>query len=68
MEASLAAAHRALVKAKGFADEMNDEGAYLDIQQIEIELVRVAEGSLRATGRRVLRDRLSGDSAQRSVS
>lgn len=58
MEAHLAAAHRAVTRAKACADHMSDEGAYLDLLQIEVELVRVAEGSLRAGNRkRVLQER-----------
>lgn len=58
MEAHLAAAHRAVTRAKACADHMSDEGAYLDLLQIEVELVRVAEGSLRAGNRkRVLVER-----------
>jgi hypothetical protein len=52
MEAHLARAHRAIVSAKQAADAMNDDGAWLDLQQIEVEIVRVAEGSLKAGGRK----------------
>jgi hypothetical protein len=48
MEAELARAHRALVHAKRAADLMDDNGAYLDITQIEVEVVRVAEASLKS--------------------
>lgn len=54
MEAHLAAAHRAVTRAKDCADHMSDEGAYLDLLQIEVELVRVAEGSLHAGKRKPL--------------
>jgi hypothetical protein len=61
MESKIAVAHRAVVAAKNAADEMGDDGAYLDLQQIEVELCRVAEGSLRGKGRSLIAGQLSID-------
>jgi hypothetical protein len=47
MEAELARAHRALVHAKQAADRIGDNGAYLDIQMLEVEITRLAEASLK---------------------
>ena len=47
MESCLARAHRALCSAKEAADRLGDDGSWLDIQQIEVEVVRVAERSLK---------------------
>ncbi len=59
MESSLARAHRAIVDAKHAADAAGDPGAYLDLQQIEVEITRVAEGSLNRTRKRQLRGQTS---------
>jgi hypothetical protein len=56
-EAALARAHRAVVSAKMSADVLGMEGTYLDLQQIEIELVRILEASLKGKGRRPLTTR-----------
>jgi hypothetical protein len=48
IEAKLAVAHRAITAAKNAADESGDDGMWLDLQQIEVEIVRLAESSLRS--------------------
>lgn len=47
MEAALARAHRALTQARQHAEDMHDVGAESDILQLEREVIRVAEGSLK---------------------
>jgi hypothetical protein len=51
LEAAVARAHRAVVDARNAADEMQDQGAELDLRQIEQELVRIAEQSLKGARR-----------------
>lgn len=47
LEANLARAHRAISSAKQNADDLADDGMYLDLQMIEVEIVRLAEASLK---------------------
>ena len=59
MEAALARAHRGLAQAREAAESLGDDGAAHDIHQIEREVVRVAEGSLRGRPNRRSRDQTS---------
>lgn len=59
MEAALARAHRGLVQAREAAERLGDDGAAHDIHQIERELIRVAEGSLKGRANRRPRDQTS---------
>jgi hypothetical protein len=51
MEAELSRAHRALYKARTAAEEGGIHGAAEDLHQLEREVARVAEGSLRNSRR-----------------
>lgn len=59
MEAALARAHRGLAAAREAAQSLGDEGAEHDIYQVEREVVRIAEGSLRGRPNKRPRDQTS---------
>ena len=46
-EAALSRAHRAIFAAEELAEALGDPGAAYDLHLIALELVRLAEGSLR---------------------
>lgn len=67
-EESLARAHRALWTAKNRAEALGEFGACMDLQQMEVELVRIAEGSLKGKMHRPLRGQLTFDGPPKQVS
>lgn len=58
IEANLARAHRALVAAKNAADAAGDSTLWLDLCQLEVEVTRLAENSLRGKARRQIHGQL----------
>jgi hypothetical protein len=52
IESCLSRAHGALAKAMRAADEDGDDSLWLDLQLMQVELVRLAEGSLRGKAKR----------------
>lgn len=47
LESELARAHRALYYAEAAAEDLNEPGTAEDLKQLQREVVRIAEGSLR---------------------
>lgn len=68
IESNLARAHRALVNAKNAADAAGDSTLWLDLCQLEVEVTRLAENSLRGKARRPIRGQLQIDDAFPKVS
>lgn len=55
LEANLARAHRAVNTAKAAADELGDDGMWLDLQMLETEITRLAEAALKDKRRKSAR-------------
>jgi hypothetical protein len=51
LESSLARMHRSCNIAKTAADRLGEDGLWLDLQQMEVEITRLAEDSLRGSKR-----------------
>lgn len=60
LEAALSRAHRNIVSAKQAADDLGEDGVWLDLQLIETEITRLAEDSLKGGRRPKPRERPTG--------